>query len=361
MKPSLQDIADHLGLSKMTVSRALGGGAGVNAGTRQRVRAYAERIGYAPNPLARALVTGRTHLILLYVDISHVPFYAKVIHHVQREARFRGYEVLISEMAGARPGESGEASRWPVDGILAIDNPNFVQSLLGRVRPRAPVVNMGAFDVSGADFVGVDLYAGGREAMAHLLSDPSRRRVAYVAHERSMRPGEARYDAYGDSLREAGLTAEFVPVAGGGTRAQAREAVRAYVAEKGCPDAVFCRDDLLALGAHRALKDLGHEIGRKVALVGCDGIEDTEFVDPAVTTIVQPIEEMCANAWDLLERRLRERQERGVLSPRRGNQAGGSTARVAFSEPAQDGEVAAVAEPVEKVILTPRLEIRESS
>jgi LacI family transcriptional regulator len=343
MQVSIKDIADHLGLSKMTVSRALAGKDCVNEGTRRRIVAYAEEIGYRTNRAAQALATGQSRLVLLWVDRTHVPFYAKVIHHVQRHARAHGYQVIIGETAPGggnadAPGEGAEAealaNSWPIDGVLSVDNPVFVAALRDSGR-RVPLVNLGAFAVPGVDYVGVDLGAGAREAVRHLISG-GRRRIAYLLHAHAYREGDARYDGYHAALAEAGLTPEYIIVREG-TRAAARTAVAEHVARQGRPDAIFCRDDLLAIGAYRGLRDRGVCVGRAgVALVGCDGIEEAEFMEPTLSTIVQPVEEMCARGWKFLERRMQEHNSRGTDRTTPGP-------------------------PPRTIILQPKLEIRESS
>jgi LacI family transcriptional regulator len=82
------------------------------------------------------------------------------------------------------------------------------------------------------------------------------------------------------------------------------KSVRDYVGKNANVDGIFCHNDDMAFGAHRALYDLGRRIGPDVALVGCDGIEETEYLSPPLTTVVQPIDEMCELAWEFLRNRI---------------------------------------------------------
>jgi DNA-binding LacI/PurR family transcriptional regulator len=96
-------------------------------------------------------------------------------------------------------------------------------------------------------------------------------------------------------------------------------ALKAYIARHGCPDGLFYFNDDVAIGAFRALRDLGLRIPQDVALVGCAGIEDTAYHDPPLSTIAQPIEEMCVTALSFLIGRIKEPSipvQQIVLQPR---------------------------------------------
>lgn len=105
------------------------------------------------------------------------------------------------------------------------------------------------------------------------------------------------------ALAQTGREPEYI-LAPDDTRRSVGGVLKDYIARRGAPDGLFCFNDDMAIGAFRALRDLGLRIPDDVALVGCDGIEDAAYLDPPLTTIVQPLEEMCATAWQFLERRL---------------------------------------------------------
>jgi LacI family transcriptional regulator len=138
--------------------------------------------------------------------------------------------------------------------------------------------------------------------MAHLIGS-GRRRIAHVSNVLT-RGADARHDTYLDSMAEAGLKPEVI--GGFEDRASARKRIREYCLEFGMPDALFCHNDDVAMGVYRGLLDLGARVPDDVALVGCDGIEDGEYLEVPLTTIVQPIEEMCRIAFQLLERRIQD-------------------------------------------------------
>jgi LacI family transcriptional regulator len=110
-------------------------------------------------------------------------------------------------------------------------------------------------------------------------------------------------EAYAAEMRARGLEAEWIPLASA-SRDAAREAAASHVREHGRPDAFLCRNDDLAIGAYRAMCDLGIRVGEDVLLVGCDGIEDTRFMPCPVSTVLLPVRRMCELAWQFMERRL---------------------------------------------------------
>ena len=89
-------------------------------------------------------------------------------------------------------------------------------------------------------------------------------------------------------------------------RPVARQLIQDYVRDHGRPEAIFCHSDDVARGIYRGLCDAGISVPGDIALVGCDGIEDTEYLECPLTTLVQPVAEMCATAWGFLQMRLED-------------------------------------------------------
>jgi LacI family transcriptional regulator len=95
--------------------------------------------------------------------------------------------------------------------------------------------------------------------------------------------------------------------------------IQDYVRHQGRPEAIFCHADDAALGVYRGLCDLGVRVPEEVALVGCDGIEDTEYLECPLTTLVQPVAAMCATAWQFLQQRLEQPSispQHAILKPK---------------------------------------------
>lgn len=303
---TIKDIAKQVGVSATVVSQVLRGleGSLVSSATRERVLRTARELGYRPNRIARALVGGKTQTVALWRHGLYTPFHAWVMHEATMVANTDGYEVIIRDFTAVR-----EQSVWvhvsDVDGILAHECVGNVRMLLGRYPDgNAPIVSMGVFTVSECDHVTVDLYTPTCAAVRHLLQS-GRRRVAYVAGDPAGVGDEPRYRAYRDVLAEAGLEPTVLALPNG-SRSEMRSALREMLQSRPRPEGILCHHDDLAIVCIRVLHDLGVRIPDDTAVVGCDGIPETEFTVPELTTIAQPVEQMCRHAWKLLRERLEQ-------------------------------------------------------
>jgi LacI family transcriptional regulator len=306
----MKDIAERVGVSLMTVSAALGGNyptINVSQSTRQRIVDAARDMGYRPNRMARAMVTGRTHVIALWAQIFREPYFARMVDLVQGVIKASGYEIIISHVpeSPAWDEKGPPLWHWPVDGIVAFEWPSSVDAYLDADPAfHVPLVSIGAYYTERADCVGIDYYTGAREATQHLIESGCRS-VLYVLTEFGRHLGDDRYRAYTEVMHEVGMEPECLIVADA-RRADARSAMADYLRANRCPDGIFFFCDEMALGGFRALCDAGLRIPDDVRIVGCDGIEDTEYLEPPLSTIVPPVEEMCVRAWEFLQARIAE-------------------------------------------------------
>ena len=308
---TLKDIAKRLDVSHATVSRALNRPEDplISEATKLRVLHAATEMGYRPNQAARTLATGRTGLVALWLWSEAVPnsYHAYVSQLMHAEAHRRSCQLIVDLVCWAtleaRKDNLFEA--WHVDGIVAHESgPAFQTQFLGSHRPPVPVVSTGAYHfLPGVDRVSIDVFEGAVLAMNHLI-EQGRRRIMYVTDDLAHRGADPWYIAYTSQLKDFGLESIFLDVQS--TRAAVRVAVREYVRVHGAPDALFCHNDDMAIAAYRGLCDLGVRVPDDVAIVGCDGIEDTEYLEVPLTTIAQPLVEMCRVASQFLEQRIED-------------------------------------------------------
>ena len=313
-----EQIADKLGISRQLVTLALGGYPQVSEKSRKRIFAAASKLGYCPNPHARALKQRRTGIIALWIPDQISSHYIHVARELNRLLKREHFELIVSEV-GSR-GARQIASNVPMDGVFIVDAPDAARlHLESPVGGGIPAIYIGAERCEKMDFVRVDLRSGAMEAMQHLI-DSGFARIAHATFVQKNHPAESRRHAYVQAMRHARLKPEFLyyPLTEQ-QRPMVRSLVRDYVQKKGCPDAIFCHSDDVALGIYRGLCDLNLNIPESAALVGCDGIQDCEYLETPLTTIVQPVAEMCAVAWDFLRRRLESREikrQGTVLKPK---------------------------------------------
>jgi len=307
MPVTLRDIARHLNLSHATVSFVINDrrDVAIPEATRRRVLDAAKELGYQPNRAARALAKGKTQMVALCIPSSINPFYAEVLSHLQRAISQANYDVIYCQ---AEYDNSEHVSRLatlslPVDAIIAIDTlypkNEIVElpELVGR-----PFVSLGTFGSPELDSVLVDLEGGAEAAMKHLL-DRGSKKIVFVHPQNLSITFDPRAIAYTQSMDGAGLTSETVPTPSG-RRGDVREAVKRFVEGNGTPEAIFAYNDQTAIGAIRALHDLGVKIPQECAVVGCDGIEEAEYMEPPLSTIQLPIREMCEVGWQMVVDRL---------------------------------------------------------
>ena len=309
---TIKDIARQLNLSHATVSRALNRSDDpfISAATRERVRKTAEEMNYQPNQAARALVTGKTGIITMWLwsEGRQGSYHARVSQFMQAQLEPEPYQLIIDLMSYKSLGFGKEKlmSPWAVDGIIAHEADPVLRKLNGDSATfPIPIVSMGAYQLMYThDLVGVDIRPGSDTAMDHLILG-GRKRIAYLTDDLPHRVTDARYVAYTVKMEQAGFPTEFIPLENP-LRAVVRTKMREYLESHQPPEAIFCHNDDMAIAAYRALCDLSIRCPDDVALVGCDGIEDTEYLETPITTIVQPMERMCELAWEYLSRRMKD-------------------------------------------------------
>lgn len=297
-RPNRNDVARHANVSGWTVSQVLNTRSEypINEDTRLRVLTAAKELGYRPNHMARALATGNMGLVAIWMHRLS-PYYSLVARHVQKQLRPRGIPLLVTEVEG----EDVTEPSWAVDGIIAVEFPEYLRSFLASHPDLVvPFVSIGVHYIEDRDYVGIDLEDGVRAALGHLFS-LGHRRILFAVDRDPREQKETRFDLYTEFMTQAGIKPEYLHTP---SRQAARQVIQDWIAHHGVPDAVFCHNDDLALGIYRGLCDRGIRVPDDVAVVGCDGIEDTEYLECPLTTIVQPVETMCALAWEYLQRRI---------------------------------------------------------
>ncbi|MBM3496306.1 MAG: LacI family transcriptional regulator, partial [Armatimonadetes bacterium] len=163
-----------------------------------------------------------------------------------------------------------------------------------------PMVGLGALCLDTVDHVRIDLRLGSTEAVRHLVASRPGRIVGWLFHK-----DDQRTSAYETVMADAGRQPELVLI-GDETRSNNRAMASSYVTERGCPDAFFCQNDDVAIAVYRGVLDAGFRVPEDVAIVGCDGIEDGEYLATPLSTVVHPVEEMCRIAWEFLTNRLND-------------------------------------------------------
>jgi DNA-binding LacI/PurR family transcriptional regulator len=309
MAVSLKDVAAAAGVSIKTVSNVVNDYPFVSPATRARVQAVIEQLGYRPNLSARRLRRGRTGLIALSIPEIAAPYFAELADQVVNAAEERGLTVLIDKTGGLRGHERQTAAGIRdnvVDGTIASPLAMTAEdvALLGRTHPLV-LLGERLAHVS-VDHVAIDSVAAARVATTHLL-DSGRRAVAAIGTgEGISNTGRLRLRGYRAALTDAGrpLEDELLGDVRWYHRPDGHAAMHELLARRPDIDGVFCFNDLLAIGALRALREAGRAVPGDVAVVGFDDVEDCRYTDPPLTSIAPDKAAIAATALDLLIARM---------------------------------------------------------
>lgn len=305
----LQDVAARAGVSIKTVSNVVNRYPHVAPGTRARVEQAVADLNYRPNMAARHLRLARSGVIALALPEVDAPYFAELARSVIRVAALRGWTVLIDQTDGR-----ADAEQMVLAGIRdhLIDGLIFSPLALGPEviaarEDSTPMVLLGELVGAGpADHVAIDNVAAARVATEHLIS-LGRRRIAAIGDQRqaSGETARQRLSGYRQALEAAGMPydASLVVPAETYHRADGAQAMARLLDDDAMPDAVFCFNDLLALGALRTLLERGCRVPEDVAVVGVDDIEDGRFSTPTLSTISPDKETIARQAVDMLASR----------------------------------------------------------
>ncbi|MEJ5867168.1 LacI family DNA-binding transcriptional regulator [Pseudokineococcus sp. 5B2Z-1] len=306
---TLRDVAEHAGVSVMTVSNVVNGHQHVSPAMRQRVRAALAELGYRPDARGRSLATGRSGMVALAFPDLRRPYFAELAHVLARACAGRGLRLLLEETGGTEEGERAvlrDRDAGLVDGAL-IHPSALTAAELDEVRGGTPVVVLGEDPAPRADQVAVDNVAAARDAVAHLVA-LGRRRVAFLGVEAggASPTSRLRLEGYRDGLARAGLAADpALVVARASGDARAAEAALGAALDDGMRlDALLCRDDLAAVGALRALHRRGLDVPGDVAVVGWDAVELGESLVTTLTSVAPDTTALAERALDLLLERV---------------------------------------------------------
>ncbi len=302
MKPSIKDIARAAGVSHSTVSRALANSPLLPEGTRRRIQRIAARAGYTPNAIARGLVMRRTHAVGVVVTTIEDPFVAEVVRGIEQVAGDQGYRVFLATSHNDPARELNVVralSEWRVDGVIvaasrvgSLYGPRLQQIgvpivLINNQHPGSFIHTIAVADAPGARLATEHLIARGHRVIAHLRGP--------AGHGASGK----RAAGYRAALRQAGLAFDAALVVSVDGHPGGGEQVLPLLQHSPRPTAVFCYNDMTAIGALAALKRHGLRVPEDISLVGFDDIPFASYVDPPLTTIQQPMAEMGRQAMQM--------------------------------------------------------------
>jgi LacI family transcriptional regulator len=303
---TINHVAALAGVSPTTVSHVLSGKRLVAEETQGAVHEAIKRLGYRPNYVARSLRTRRSHMIAVVVpDITNT-FYSVLTRGLADTLDGEGYGTYVCNTNGLLDRESKflhDVFDRGADGIVlaAVD-----AASAGALKPAdmgVPVVCVGQrLDHPRVDVVTVDDEHGSYEVTRHLLTRNPQRLAMIQGPSAS---GPSRIAGFTRAVAEAARTIDpALMVTGDWTRHGGYDAMRQILAHRNRPDAVFCANDLMAIGAIDALREAGLDVPGDVAVAGFDDVDAATIVHPPLTTVVNPAYEIGVSAGQLLISRM---------------------------------------------------------
>ncbi|RFU85590.1 LacI family transcriptional regulator [Streptomyces triticagri] len=302
---SIKEVARLAGVSVGTVSNVLNRPEKVAEETRDRVRAVIERIGFVRSESARQLRAGSSRMLaMLVLDMAN-PFFAAVAKGAEAAAREAGLGVMLGNSAGSTAEEDYYLSLFAeqrVRGVLVTPADTTGRGLGDIERRSIPYVHVDR-EVPAAEgcSVSVDDVMGGTLAVRHLL-DAGHRRVTYISGPMRLPQCRDRHAGALAALREAGLPDDALHLVES-ARLDVASGIDAGARLLGLPErptAVFCANDLLALGVLQAMYAAGVRVPRDLAIVGYDDIEFAAAAVVPLTSVRRPAQRMGRAAAELL-------------------------------------------------------------
>ncbi|QFJ54663.1 LacI family transcriptional regulator [Pseudobutyrivibrio xylanivorans] len=306
---TIKDIARLAGVSVSTVSRVLNDHPDVSETAKEKVLAVVNEYNYIPNTSARELGKSTSDNIGVVVRGMSNPFYTKIITEIGDKIEKAGYTMVMQQI-GTSDDEILTAARMERDkkllGLI------FLGGRLNYSKEQVSSINVpfvcctfnnqyGNLDNSEYSSVGIDDNQAAYEAVEYLYKEGHRRIAVLLSGPDDGSVSQVRFEGYERALNDFGIELDenLIISINSFNIADAYEGMKDWLKHKHDFSAVFAISDNMAMGAMKALREAGKEMPKDVALIAIDGIEASEYMNPVLTTLCQPMEEMGSEAVKL--------------------------------------------------------------
>ena len=317
-RPTIKDVAREAGVSINTVSRALNGKPDVNPETKRLVLEAAQRLKYTPNKLARGLRSNKTGVIgVIVADIAN-PFFSAVVKGMGKAAKGLGYSIILQD-TGENYENEEEAIRImiseQVDGLLITPVQTENRSIHTLQESGIPFVLVARhFSDLDTDYVVVDDVQGGYLATTHLI-EKGHEKIAFINGPACNSSAIERFQGYKKALEEHNIELNEKLMRNGAlTMEDGYTHGKALLMGHGPrPTALFTFSDFVALGAMKAVREVGLRIPDDIAIVGYDDIDFAFCLEVPLTTVRVLKKEMGKKAVSVLEKKIDEHEGQSHL------------------------------------------------
>ena len=306
---TLKEVAEHAGVSRATASLVLRGSQSISRATREKVLDSMRDLGYVYDRVAASLRSKSSSTVGLIIMELANPFYSELLVGIHQELDRLGQTVILGTTFDSPATQDRLLSTMlehRVGGIILSAVSGSVGGSIERVRRLGvPVVLVGR-RVGGVecDYVGVDNVLGGQMAADHLIRG-GHRRIAFLGGPSRLTSSRERRQGYYNALLWAGIEVDDSLVTeSSATRERGMESIERILRTDHPPTAIFCYNDVMAIGAMMKMREIGFTPGRDIAVVGFDDIPDAAICTPKLTTISSSIRLMGKEAATLLRSRI---------------------------------------------------------
>lgn len=319
MKVTIKDIAQEAGVSIATVSKVLNKkDHHISAATVERIMKIVQEYNYIPNGLASSMVTKKTKTLgLLIPDITN-PFFPEIARGVEDKANEEGYSVIYCNTDDDLVKEEKCLSMLVekmVDAIIIVPSASRTIDYHCLKNISIPIIFVDR-DLDIEDYTAkvlVDNYEGSYKAVTYLIKQ-GYSKIAFITGPSSTKTSQLRLKGYKEALLHHKIDYnEHYVLQGSFKRQWGKEAVHYLLDHQIDFDAVYCGDDMIAIGAMKALKDKSFRIPEDIGIMGYDNIYISEVVEPALSTVRQPNYDMGTEAVTIALDAIEDKRVKGKV------------------------------------------------
>lgn len=311
----MSEVARAAGVSQTTVSHVLNKTRRIAPSTERAVLEALERTGYVSDRVARSLRTGRTGTIGLAISAISNPYFADVVHAIEREVTEAGFTLLLGDTHDESDRElkvTRELLAHRPDGVIVAPSarPERTLHLLQRLQVPVVLVDRTVANLQGVDSVAVENVESTAELVSH-VADRGHRRIGYISPLAGLTTSTERLEGYRRGLARFGIEYDARIVASYDS-ADPLVVMRELLATDSPPTALVAGNNQTVIETMRALQRLGVAVPDRISLAGFDDFPWADLFSPRLTTVRQPVDEIGRTAARFLLSRLAD----GSIAPR---------------------------------------------
>lgn len=311
---TIRDVAREAGVSVATVSRYLNNNGYISQKAEMKIREVMERLNYHPNEIARGLAKKKTRTIALIIPDITNPFFPELVVAIEEVAKSKGYSIIL---VNTQVGDMDDNHFWTqlqnryVDGFILASFEMSEKVIKAIEKLKIPFVRIDrAAENNTFDSIGLDNYKGAKLAVEHLI-EVGCKKIAHISGPKSYPPSSERKRGYVETVADRavrdGKTSpeeSVIVYEGDFTLESGKLLTQILMNQHKDVDGIFLGNDLMAIGCLKALKLMGYQIPKEVAIIGFDGIKLTEMVEPEISTVEQPIYDIGVVSTNKLIRKI---------------------------------------------------------